>query len=188
MKRKTRKVEILNAASKIVSERGIFNLTLEAVAREAEVSKGGLLYHFPSKEALVEGMVEFLATNYQEKIDRLAEQDPLERGKWTRAFLNVTFNHGYPNKDWNAGLLAAKAVNPELLKPLHEAYQSWQSSIERDGLDPVDATVIRLATDGIWLSELFDFYQIEEEKKTAVYKRLHKWIQDLYHEAEQLEK
>ncbi|SER67834.1 TetR/AcrR family transcriptional regulator [Salisediminibacterium halotolerans] len=188
MKKNSRRVIILNAASKIVSERGIFNLTLESVAKEAEISKGGLLYHFPSKEALVQGMVEYLSNNYQEKINQNAEADPLERGKWTRAFLNVTFNQGYPNKDWNSGLLAAKAVKPELLQPLHSAYQDWQEKIEGDGLDPVDATIIRLATDGIWLAELFDFYQIEDEKKRAVYKRLHEWIQDMYYKAEEKHK
>jgi AcrR family transcriptional regulator len=187
MEKQSRRIAILNAASRIVSEKGIFNLTLEAVAKEGGISKGGLLYHFPSKEALVAGMVEHLANNYQEKINRLAAEDPLERGKWTRAFLNVTFNQGYPNKEWNSGLMAAKAVNPELLKPLHEAYLDWQGKIENDGLDPVDATIIRLATDGIWLAELFDFYQIEDEKKRAVYKRLHERIQHMYHTAEQKE-
>jgi AcrR family transcriptional regulator len=48
MVKSSRKIEILDAASKIVNQRGIFNLTLEAVAEEAGISKGGLLYHYPS--------------------------------------------------------------------------------------------------------------------------------------------
>ncbi|MDV2581829.1 TetR/AcrR family transcriptional regulator [Alkalibacillus haloalkaliphilus] len=184
MSKNSRRIEILNAASKIVSDKGIFNLTLEAVAKEAGISKGGLLYHFPSKEALVEGMVEHLAHNYRAKIASNVDNDPLDKGKWTRAFLNVTFNQGYPNKDMHSGLLAAKAVKPELLEPLHNAYEEWQSNIENDGLDPVDATIIRLATDGIWLSELFEIYQIEPEQKKHVYKRLHEWVQDMYIKSE----
>ncbi|MFF4615626.1 TetR/AcrR family transcriptional regulator [Nonomuraea jabiensis] len=35
-------------------------LTLEAVARRAGVSKGGLFYHFPTKQALVAAMVDRL--------------------------------------------------------------------------------------------------------------------------------
>ncbi|SIS49150.1 TetR/AcrR family transcriptional regulator [Salimicrobium flavidum] len=182
MARHSRKIDILNAASRIVSHQGIFNLTLEAVAKEAGISKGGLLYHFKTKEALVSGMVEHLANNYREKIQSHVNEDTEETGKWTRAFLNVTFNHGYPNKDWNAGLLAAKAVNPELLKPLHDAYREWQHNIENDGLDSVDATLIRLSTDGIWLSELFDVYQIEDYKKKQVYERLMDWLNNLQKE------
>ncbi|UOR10955.1 TetR/AcrR family transcriptional regulator [Halobacillus amylolyticus] len=178
MGRNSRKVEILHAASKIVSDKGIFNLTLEAVAEQAGISKGGLLYHFPSKEALVKGMVEHLASNYQEKISHNAELDPIEKGKWTRSFLNVTFNQSYENKDMNAGLLAAKAVNSDLLHPIREAYSNWQHEIENDGLDPIKATIIRLAIDGIWLSELFDIYQIEEDKKDEVYRRLKSWAEE----------
>lgn len=188
LSKQSRKITILNAASGIVSEKGIFNLTLEAVAKEAGISKGGLLYHFPSKEALVKGMVEHLAQNYQNKISDNVERDPLERGKWTRSFLNVTFNQGYPNKDMHAGLLAAKAVNPKLMAPLHDAYEKWQGNIENDGLDPIDATIIRLAADGIWLAELLEHYNIDNEKKKEVYKRLHEWIQDLYMKAEKKEK
>jgi AcrR family transcriptional regulator len=40
---------ILRAANLVVVEEGVSRMTLEAVAREAGVSKGGLLYHFPSK-------------------------------------------------------------------------------------------------------------------------------------------
>ncbi|UOQ49883.1 TetR/AcrR family transcriptional regulator [Gracilibacillus caseinilyticus] len=172
MSRISRKVEILNAASKVVSERGIFELTLDAVAKQAGISKGGLLYHFPSKEALVEGMVQHLAINYQEKIEDNAKQDPDEKGRWIRSYVDVTFNQTYQNKDMNAGLLAAKAVNPDLLDPIRNLYEEWQEQIENEGIDPMKATIIRLATDGIWLAELFDIYHIEEEKKQEIYKVL----------------
>lgn len=178
MGRTSRKVEILHAASKIVSERGIFNLTLEAAAEEAGISKGGLLYHYPSKDALVKGMVDHLANNYREKIAYNANADPEDKGKWTRAYVDVTFNQTYENKDMNSGLLAAKAVNANLLDPIRELYSEWQHDIENDGIDPVKATIIRLATDGIWLAELFDIYHIEEEKKEVIYKTLREWANE----------
>lgn len=176
MSRNSRKIDILNAASKIVSERGIFNLTLEAVAEEAGFSKGGLLYHFPSKEALVQGMVEHLTTNYRDKVATKSQMDLEEKGKWLRAYIDVTFNDTYDNKDMNSGLLAAKAVNAELLDPIRNLFGEWQEQIENDGIDPVKATIIRLATDGIWLAELFDIYFIGEKKKELVYKKLLEWI------------
>ncbi|SEN38041.1 DNA-binding transcriptional regulator, AcrR family [Mesobacillus persicus] len=178
MGRNSRKVDILHAASKIVSERGIFNLTLEATAEEAGISKGGLLYHYPSKEALVKGMVDHLASNYREKIENNAKADPKDVGKWTRAYVDVTFKNTYENKDMNSGLLAAKAVNADLLNPIRDLYTEWQRDIENDGIDPVKATIIRLATDGIWLAELFDIYHIGEEKKEIIYARLKEWIDE----------
>jgi len=35
-----------------------------------------------------------------------------------------------------------------------ERYAIWQDRVEREGSDPVDATVARLAADGLWLAEL----------------------------------
>jgi AcrR family transcriptional regulator len=174
-----RKIAILDAASSIVAEKGIFYLTLDAVAEKAGISKGGLLYHYRSKEVLVEKMVEHLASNYQSKIDNRATEDPEEKGRWTRAYLDVTFKNTYHNKDMHAGLLAAKAVNPNLLNPIHEAYSKWQYDIENDGLDPTMATIIRLATDGIWLADLFEINPIEDEQKELVYKTLKSWTRDL---------
>jgi AcrR family transcriptional regulator len=52
---------LLDAAEKVVARDGVANLTLDAVAREGGVSKGGLLYHFPSKSALITSVVERLA-------------------------------------------------------------------------------------------------------------------------------
>jgi AcrR family transcriptional regulator len=43
--------------AQVVQARGAGSLTLEAVADVAGVSKGGLLYHFPTKDALIDGMV-----------------------------------------------------------------------------------------------------------------------------------
>jgi len=36
-----------------------------------------------------------------------------------------------------------------LLDPLRERFQAWQQAIERDGMDPVRATVVRLAANGL---------------------------------------
>lgn len=173
----SRKIEILNATSKVVTEQGIFNLTLEAVAKEAGISKGGLLYHFRSKEVLVEEMVKHLASNYRTKIDEHAMADPTEKGRWTRAYIDVTFNKAYKNKNMNAGLLAAKAINPELLSPIHNVYEEWQQFIENDEIDPTLATIIRLAADGMWLADLFEINPIDSEKKDEIYATLEKWIE-----------
>ena len=56
---KTRE-RIRAAAQALVAEQGSANLTLEAVAKGAGISKGGLLYHYANKQALLEGMLEDL--------------------------------------------------------------------------------------------------------------------------------
>ncbi len=45
---------IFKACIPILVHKGLTNLTLAAVANEAGLTKGGLQYHFPTKESLVQ--------------------------------------------------------------------------------------------------------------------------------------
>ena len=73
-----------------------------------------------------------------------------------RAYVRATMEPFAPGQErLGAALLAAAAAEPALLIPLQEAADGWQARLVDDGLDPVLATVIRLACDGLWLCDLF---------------------------------
>ncbi|MBK6637618.1 MAG: helix-turn-helix transcriptional regulator [Rhodocyclaceae bacterium] len=56
---------LLDAAGRVASREGYGAFTLEAVAAEAGTSKGGLLYHYASKELLIAGMVERMTHKFE---------------------------------------------------------------------------------------------------------------------------
>ena len=58
---------VLDAFESLLIEVGERAATLDAVARRAGVSKGGLLYHFPTKEAMIAVLLE--------RLDRLLAED-----------------------------------------------------------------------------------------------------------------
>jgi AcrR family transcriptional regulator len=58
---------VLDAFEELLIDVGERAATLDAVAKRAGVSKGGLLYHFPNKEALIAATLE--------RLDRLAGED-----------------------------------------------------------------------------------------------------------------
>jgi hypothetical protein len=70
------------------------------------------------------------------------------------------------------GLLAAMAAEPEVLLAARERYAIWQDRVEREGSDPVAATVARLAADGLWLADLLGLAPPQGELRTAVLARL----------------
>jgi len=49
--------QLIAIATRMFAERGYDDTSIEAVLREAEVSRGSLYHHFPSKEALFEAVV-----------------------------------------------------------------------------------------------------------------------------------
>jgi AcrR family transcriptional regulator len=165
---------ILQAAGRVVLAEGVNGMTLEAVAREAGVSKGGLLYHFPNKEALIAAMMTQLNAEYGATIERQLAQDEAhdQPGHWLRAYVRSTFDTDREFLDLSASLMAAINTNPALLDPFRESFARWQQQAEQDGLDPALATVIRLAADGLWLAELFGLAPPGEPLRTQLFKKL----------------
>jgi AcrR family transcriptional regulator len=154
----TTKARIVEAAEEVVLRDGVARLTLDAAAAEAGLSKGGVLYHFPSRDALVAAMVETIVEEYERDIERLLPDEP-GPGAFTRAYLGSTTDPSAPRPTredrLGAALLAAAASEPALLAPLQRAADRWQERLEADGVDPAVATAVRLACDGLWLCDLF---------------------------------
>jgi len=148
---------ILLAAQRIVAKHGAGHLTIEKVAREAGLSKGAVLYHFPAKEELVRGMVAYMVENFNRLLRHLAEAENHSPGAGTRAYVRACLQGPVEADQSAAGLLAAVATNPKLLGTLREHFLEWQRFIEKDGIRATRATTVRLAADGLWFCELFGF-------------------------------
>jgi len=71
----------------VIVQSGVEKTTIDEVAREAGVSKGGVLHHFPSKEAIVIGLVGRLIEKFEADVSALQALDPEVRGSFTRAYL-----------------------------------------------------------------------------------------------------
>ena len=175
---KTRR-EILLAANRIVLEQGVERLTLQETAREAGISKGGLLYHFPTKEALIVGMVQLYLDRFTGDFTASAEAEGLGvPGRWNRSYLEVTFSDNQRTPHLNTGLLAAIGTEPRLLAPVQDRFAEWVELLGEDGIDPVTATIVRLVADGLWLVELFGLASPDEKMKSKVVRAVKKIIQE----------
>lgn len=67
---------ILDAAEALVVERGLAHLSLNMVAERADVSKGGLTYSFPTKEALLKAMAERDIARFDALVEEAVERGP----------------------------------------------------------------------------------------------------------------
>jgi AcrR family transcriptional regulator len=154
----TTRQQIIHAAFALIRREGVARLTIEAVAQEAGLSKGGMLYHFRSKDSLIEAMVASLVERFEADIADARLEEPeggqSAPGSWLRAYIRASTGPAEGDDD-TAALLAAVATDPSLLAPLQEQYARWQAQVETDGVDSALATVIRLALDGLWMADLF---------------------------------
>ncbi|MAE95561.1 MAG: TetR family transcriptional regulator [Deltaproteobacteria bacterium] len=168
---------VLDAAEQRLLDHGPAGLVLDAVAEQAGVSKGGLLYHFPSKDALVAGLTERMLSGFDEVQEVAAAAEPSPEGAWTRAYLRSTVTaKGEPADDsarLMAGLLACMGGDAARLDSVRERFREWHGRIEKkDGIDPVAAIIVRLAADGLWLSSLLGLPSLSKGQRKKVLARL----------------
>lgn len=96
-----RKAQIIGAALKKFSERGVCATTLEDIAREAGISKGGMAYYFTSRDALLkEAFKSFFDGIFQRSRKTMAAcRNPLEgllSFGWLYKGDDPDVNTGYP--------------------------------------------------------------------------------------------
>ncbi|WP_052351991.1 TetR/AcrR family transcriptional regulator [Deinococcus pimensis] len=145
---------LIDAAARVVHRDGVRGFTLDAVAHEAGVTKGGLLYHFESKQALVESMLTDALTRFEQRVLELAQPGP---GGFVRAFVYATMEAAEsPHAGRTAAALrVVMADAPDLLASYTRRSVEWQARLEQDGVPPVSATVARLAADGLFFATIF---------------------------------
>lgn len=151
-------------------------MTLDRIATEAKISKGGLLYHFSTKEELVAALVARSIEYFDRDTALYRESFGNVPGANTRAFAVATLDGQWAEDvglaprglDLFATAIAAFSTSPELAAPLREAYARWQHEIENDGIDPVLATIVRLAADGLWFTEMLGLSNFTPEQRQRV--------------------
>lgn len=164
------RAEIIEKALEVAAELGASGFTLDAVAARTSVSKGALLHHFPSKIALLEGMVDHLGRMHTDTILAEAARDPEPYGRNARAYLRATVNEPVTPQDVSIGrvIMAACAIDPALAR----RWNGWVDKVKVDDpSDPVgadDALMLRLIADGLWMSDLFGTHAVSPEQRQAL--------------------
>lgn len=165
--RPSSRAAILDAAMALVYEIGAKHLTLDAVAARAGVSKGGLLYHFPSKEDLLTGMVqrhidELMAD--PEILGRLRSRQP---GLGLKALVECRMeaDSDAAKRETASCIIAAAAERPGLLEPVRKFYRDVWAGVAKTA-DPDTMPGLMLgwfALEGLFMLELLEISPAGEE-------------------------
>jgi AcrR family transcriptional regulator len=165
---------LLDAAERVVTESGATHLTLDAVAKSAGVSKGGLLYHFPSKEALLEGM---LSRHFHDVDAEVAKRLASRGKKTTRADLlrervSVLLEFHPERPAVGAAMLAASADNPEHMSMCRTEYRKLLDEFAKLPGGFERAALVLLGVQGLLLAELLHLSPYTPEERSRLVRAL----------------
>ena len=162
---------ILAATEELALERGPGNISIEAVASRAGLSKGGVLYHFRTKAdllaALVSSHIEANSVLVEESLARGARPNAL-----AEALIDAHRRVRAGPMPPPSGVLAAAAENPEFLEPLRHHQAETVARLRSESADPDLAMVTFLALEGLKALRLFGFDVLDAPDEDAVLQRM----------------
>jgi AcrR family transcriptional regulator len=165
---------ICEAAIRTASRDGLLAMTLDNVAKEAGISKGGVMYHFPSKDDLVRGMLEYFGARVEQQVLRQMAADPEPRFRWARSMLTCLFPDPQVAADREDPLspevmdrfmlaaLAAAVNSPGLIEPLRQVGLRLRERLLSDPADGLEQLLIWLAVDGLFLWQFVGLIRQDE--------------------------
>jgi len=138
---------LLDAFEELLIDGGERSATLGAVAAAAGVSKGGLLYHFASKDALIEAQLARLSVRAAEDTEdiRTAPAGAVDH------LIRTSVNIGSPlDRSFIATTRLAQGRHDRAIETLGTIRTGWLTVIEDSVGDPDTALAIMLVSDGLY--------------------------------------
>ena len=169
---------VLDAAERLVKSQGAGCLTYERLAEEAGVTRGGITYHFPTKQSLLQALIERDIAQWKSVSEELAPKRATDAdAAATIAHVRSCCEHDRDHQRLIAGLVAAATHEPSLLDPVRAFHA--QRYAERNWTDrQLRLYLLEMAAEGLFWQDLYDTYRLPD----AVRARLVRLLEELAHE------
>ncbi|MEL7537698.1 MAG: TetR/AcrR family transcriptional regulator [Pseudomonadota bacterium] len=163
--------KILDAAKDIVMDRGSGALTFEELVEESGVTRGGITYHFRTKQELLTALVAQDLEQWEEIEAALRPADLEPETADLIAFLRSHTSRREDKRRLVAGMMTAFTHDPPVLDPIREH--------ERERLADIDWTdqalavqLLRFAAIGLFWSELFGCTELPPKVRKRLVEKL----------------
>jgi AcrR family transcriptional regulator len=164
---------VIQASLTIIARDGPSRLTLDAIARESGMSKGGLMHQFRTKEAVLKALLDYQIERFEAfSRDYLANA----RSDAVQPYLSAQIallRHAASGDDPVAvAILGAVTAEPGLVEQFREADVQSAEKVRAEAADP-DLALLRLtAAKGLLLTSLLGVGSVSPEVRDRLFARL----------------
>ena len=164
--------KIMVAAESVVAREGAGGLTMDAVALEAGISKGGVLHHFRSKESLIARLASRKLQLLREGVER---EGALHEGTASRS-LGAIIRHAsatYGRDDgFSRAMLTAAVENSQSLEQFRALFADNFAKVREESTEPDAAAALLFAVIGMQVSRTLGFAVLDLAQADAVFQAL----------------
>ncbi len=167
------KAAIIAAALAIIARDGAGRLTLDAIARESGVSKGGLLHQFPTKRAVLAALLDQQADHYDSFAQAFREAHGADYAEPALAAQIAAYREVMKGANSiTSAILAAVAEDPTFLSPLQEREQQSLALIREQAADPEQALSRLYSAQGLALSTILGLCPLGADARERMFEHL----------------
>ena len=173
------KQRILAAARSIIIENGTDSLSIDHVIREAGVSKGAFMYHFHTRQDLIEALVDEYAAHLGEVEEELVSRSAggcsmLDAyTDWYRMFTSGEIDSGTSPL---VALAMSSRDNRKFMSPVRDWYRRYFDRVEKQECGAEKALVFTLAYDGLFFHHLFGIDVMSPTEKRLIAEALQTYV------------
>ncbi|CAM5181057.1 Transcriptional regulator, TetR family OS=Castellaniella defragrans (strain DSM / CCUG 39792/ 65Phen) OX=1437824 GN=BN940_09336 PE=4 SV=1 [Castellaniella denitrificans] len=168
---------LLDLAEDIVRTKGAASLTIEALARAAGITKGGVQYSFASKAALIEAIGARWLIRYEELLEHHggSATTPVERVK---AHVAATFEDENSADGKAASVMTMLMQTPEFLQGTREWYRDKLENVDTTTSEGRMARLAFLAAEGAFYLRFLKLMEIDDTQWAAIYQDINGQLLD----------
>ena len=146
--------QIFFAVRDLIHEGGLAAVTLSAVCKRAEISKGGLMHHYATKEALVDAFIKRSAEGCLDSVHEQLESIPRGSGKRIRAYVDFMLKDPAmcdPSSSRDDASVMIALMQGQGQSAAESYYTRLTKELKGDGVSPALVELIVTTVDGLWL-------------------------------------
>lgn len=160
---------LLDAAEAVVLRDGAGSLTIDAVAKHAGVSKGGLLYAFATKDALIDAMMRRVVEGYQRAVDAFLAEAGDDPHAHIHAHVEANRQEDAEGNKRAVALMASFIRAPAFQAETHVFYKSLFALADPSTLSGRRLRLALLAAEGAFAVRGFGLYAFSNAEWQAVH-------------------
>lgn len=155
--------ELLDLAEEIIRTHGARALTIDALAKAARITNGGVQYTFRNKQGLIDAMFERWGESYDELFVRIAGPNP-DPVAGVRAHVEATRQSDASSNSKAASLMTALLQTPEHMGPTRHWFRQRIADLDMTTDEGRRARLAFFATEGVFAMRFFGLMNIGEDE------------------------
>ncbi|ACV76195.1 transcriptional regulator, TetR family [Zymomonas mobilis subsp. mobilis NCIMB 11163] len=166
---------VLKSAEQLVQRAGATAMTLEAVAKEAGITKGGLQYCFGSKDDLITALIDRWFAAFDCEVKEYSQSDDSPAGE-ARAYVQASSQIDDATSARIVGMLVTLLQSPNHLKKIQAWYARWMEKNLGQSEEARHIRTMLFAAEGAFFLRSLGFIKMSESEWATVFDDIKKLV------------